>query len=196
MHNYNYIKGPQGRQKITLPVTRGPNALIKDVRIYNDEKQIKGILKAVEQYYRKTPFFEEVYPDFYSTFDVFFGDLDIESLDLGLACFNAIAIIRLCMKFGITTEIKMAPQLSAKKNARIIEMCRYYGADTYLCGSGAAAYIDESEFAANGIALIRSDYTPPVYPQRYGDFVPNLSVLDWIFNMGFTLPEGWLSWKK
>jgi hypothetical protein len=77
-------------------------------------------------------------------------------------------------------------------------MCRYFGADTYLAGSGAAAYVDEAEFAAAGINLVYSDYSYDMvqYPQRYGEFIPNLSVLDWIFNMGYTLPEGWLSWKK
>ena len=187
MHNYNYIKGPNGKQKITMPVSRPSNALMSDVRVCYDEKQIRGILVAVKQYYGKAPFFDEVYEDFRFAFEALFDLHDIRLVD-----FNRLAITRFCRKFGIETEMKWSPGFSVKKNARLVEMCKHFGADAYLCGSGAADYIDEAEFEAAGIKLVRSGYAPPVYPQRYGDFVPNLSVLDWIFNMGYALPEGWL----
>ena len=189
MHNYNYIKGPHGKQKITLPVTHKPEALIKDVHVFYDQKQIQKILTGVEQYYGKAPFFDVVYPDIQQIFRTRFDFLE---------CFNAYAIKLLCNKFGIETRVKYSLGFVSKlkKNDRLIEMCKFFDADTYLCGTGAAAYIDSSEFERAGIKLVYSDYSPPVYPQRYGDFIPNLSVLDWIFNRGYTLPEGWLSWKK
>jgi len=187
MHNYNYIKGPHGKQKITLPVRYKTGALMKEVDIFCDEKQIKKILTAIEQYYSKSPFFEEVFPVIKTVFNLGYDQL---------IALNMLVIEMLCRKFGISTKMHRAIRFEAKKNHRLIEMCQTFGADTYLCGTGAAAYIDSSEFERAGIKLVYSDYSPPVYPQRYGDFIPNLSVLDWIFNMGYTLPEGWLSWKK
>lgn len=189
MHNYNYIKGPQGKQKITLPITYTHGDLVKDARIFNDKKQIQDIMTAIQQYYSKAPFFEEVYSDIKSILDIF---LDHDYADARLADFNSFAIRRICKKFGITTSIKWSPGFTSKKDARLIEMCERYGADTYLSGSGAASYHVPADFEENGIKLVYTDYEPPVYPQRYGDFIPNLSVLDWIFNMGYTLPEGWL----
>lgn len=188
MHNYNYIKGPHGKQKITLPVSYKSGALVKEVIVsYDDKKQIRSIVKTIEQYYGKTPYFSLVYPDIKMIFDVSF---------CGLADYNIYSIWLLCERFGITTKFIRSPGFASKKCSRIIEMCRHFEADTYLCGSGAAAYINEDEFISAGINLVLSDYKPPIYPQRYGEFIPNLSVLDWIFNKGYILPEGWLPWKK
>ena len=187
MHNYNYIKGPQGKQKITLPVTYGHDALIKDVRIFRDEKQIQKIYTAIEQYYGKAPFFADTY-----TYIQALIRAGLDLFDYSLAEFNVLIIKELCKKFGISTEFWLSRDFPSKKDTRIIEMCLQYRGDTYLSGSGAAAYHDPDYFEQNGIKLVYSDYTPPVYPQRYGEFIPNLSVLDWIFNMGFALPEGWL----
>ena len=189
MHNYNYIKGPHGKQKITLPVQYSDGDLVKDVRIFYDEKQIKKILTGIEQYYRKTPYFIEVFSFIQMMFN--------RKYQL-LAYFNSNVIYHICVKFGIPTEIVFSPGFNTKKNTRLIDMCKYFGADTYLSGTGSTAYINESEFKDNGIKLVYSDYSYDMvkYPQRYGEFIPNLSVLDWVFNMGFNLPEGWLSWKK
>ena len=185
MHNYNYIKGPQGKTRITLPVSKPANGFpIAEVRICYDRKQVNGVLAAIRQYYGKAPFFEEAFGDILGAFD--YGHEF-------LADFNFHVIVGICVKFGI-----MKPTLARSwgypgvKDERLVNMCRRHRADTYLSGSGAAAYHDVSFFTDNGIGLVYSDYVPPVYPQRYGEFIPNLSVLDWIFNMGYTLPEGWL----
>jgi len=184
MHNYNYIKGPQGKQKITLPVTYRDGDLMKDVKIFRDDKQTRKIFTAIEQYYSKMPHFEEVYHDIKMILNIGFDRL----VDL-----NVNAIQCFCIKFGIPTQFELSPGLSsANKDARLIDICRHFSADTYLSGSGAAAYHDPDYFERHGVKLIYSDYSPPEYPQRYGDFVPNLSGLDWIFNMGYVLPEGWL----
>ncbi|MDR2597304.1 MAG: WbqC family protein [Treponema sp.] len=187
MHNYNYIKGPQGMQKITLPVKYHSGALIKDVLVYHDKKHVRKLLTSIEQYYGKAPFFETVYPDILSMFHIDFNLL----ID-----FNVCAIRHFCMKFGIKTRLEWSPGFTSKKNARLIDICNHFGADTYFSGTGAKAYIEPAEFERTGIKLIYSDYSPINYPQRYGDFIPNLSVLDYVFNMGYELPKGWLSCQK
>ena len=45
---------------------------------------------------------------------------------------------------------------------------------------------------SRGIDLIYTDYEPAQYQQLYGEFIPNLSVLDYIFNCGYELPRGWI----
>jgi hypothetical protein len=57
--------------------------------------------------------------------------------------------------------------------------------DHYLSGSGGGRdYTDEALLAANGIGLRYDEFTYPVYPQLWGPFEPNLSVLDLLFNCG------------
>lgn len=65
-------------------------------------------------------------------------------------------------------------------------------ADTYYSGTGAKAYHDEERYRKNGINLVYSDYQPVVYQRKYKPFLPNMSVIDYIFNAGFRIPEVWL----
>ena len=60
------------------------------------------------------------------------------------------------------------------------------GADGYLSGSGGRKYQDESKFAAAGLALYYNDYVPVPYPQTAPGFEPGLSVLDALFNVGWS----------
>ena len=63
---------------------------------------------------------------------------------------------------------------------------RELNADCYLSGEGKGSkrYIDEEEFRQNNIELIFQGFEHPAYGQLWGDFVPNLSVIDLLFNEG------------
>ena len=82
--------------------------------------------------------------------------------------------------------------IQGHKDERIFQMCEETGADTYLSGRGAADYHQPEEYMLRGIDLIYTDYEPAQYQQLYGEFIPNLSVLDYIFNCGYELPRGWI----
>lgn len=45
-------------------------------------------------------------------------------------------------------------------------------------------YLDLEKFRAGGIQLGFARFQPPVYPQLWGDFRYNLSVLDLLLNCG------------
>ena len=62
----------------------------------------------------------------------------------------------------------------------------------YYSGAGGREYNDEKAYAENGIELVYSDYVPVRYRQYHKkDFMENLSVIDYIFNCGYKIPEGW-----
>ena len=63
-------------------------------------------------------------------------------------------------------------------------MCRHFGATRYLSGNSAQDYLDVARFRAAGIDVAWHDYAHPSYAQLHGDFVPYLSVLDLLFNVG------------
>lgn len=68
-----------------------------------------------------------------------------------------------------------------------IAICRALGATEYVYGGTAGAgYMDAGAYEAEGIGLVRQDWTCREYPQRFGEvgFVANLSVLDLLFNAG------------
>lgn len=68
------------------------------------------------------------------------------------------------------------------------ELTKSYGGNVYYSGTGAMSYLHRERFLAEGMDLVFSDYKPLVYRQKWGDFVENLSVIDYHFNMGFNNP--------
>ena len=54
------------------------------------------------------------------------------------------------------------------------------GATTYVSGPAAKSYLDEKQFHTNGINLEYMKYDIRPYKQLYGEFNPNVSILDYI----------------
>ena len=67
---------------------------------------------------------------------------------------------------------------------RLVEICRVLGARRFYEGAAGRDYLDEQLFRDAGIILEYQDYHHPVYPQLHGAFVPYLSVVDLLFNVG------------
>jgi hypothetical protein len=66
-------------------------------------------------------------------------------------------------------------------------MCKKLGADIYIFGSQGENYADKGAFEQAGIKLYFQKYNHPVYPQQWGrEFMPCLSVIDLLFNVGST----------
>jgi hypothetical protein len=69
-------------------------------------------------------------------------------------------------------------------------IARAAGADRYLSGPSAKAYLDEAVFAAAGIGVEWMSYEGySEYPQLYGEFEHAVSVLDLLFNTGLDAPR-------
>ena len=58
------------------------------------------------------------------------------------------------------------------------------GATTFLAQSPAKKYLEAELFQQYGIKVRFFRYVPPIYPQLWGDFLPNLSTFDLLFNCG------------
>jgi hypothetical protein len=74
--------------------------------------------------------------------------------------------------------------ITGKKGTKIINICKYFGADIVLSGIGARTYNDEQEFEKNNLRLVYQEFQHPVYHQLWGDFLPNMSAVDLLFNCG------------
>lgn len=66
----------------------------------------------------------------------------------------------------------------------LIDICQKMGADVYLSGFGGAKYQEEETFEKGGIKIQYTDFVHPIYPQLWGEFIPNLSIIDLLFNCG------------
>ena len=143
---------------------------------------------------------ETVYPLLASAWNISTDKLNITYIINAkynnLSELNITLIKYLCNKLEIKTPIYIQSELKkdfGKKNYLNLNICKYFNADVYLSGSGAAKYNDVLLFKENGIELVYDKFVHPIYPQLWGDFIPNLSIIDLLFNCG---PESKLYMKK
>ena len=191
MHKYNYIIGPECRHRIGIPVqAHADGTPLKEVRINYDKRLNEKLLKTFEQTYRKHPFFHQYGPDFMELIE------DAGRTPFMLALENSSLIYWFAGGLGYDGNIIRSSFLNpaGRRDERILDICKKVGGiDEYLSGQGAAAYHDPEKYKAAGVRLTYSDYKPIVYPQygNRGDFVPNLSMIDYVMNCGFELPKEW-----
>ncbi|MBK8203626.1 MAG: WbqC family protein [Bdellovibrionales bacterium] len=74
-------------------------------------------------------------------------------------------------------------QIWSKTN-RLIDILTRLNAKRYLSGPAAKCYIQNDQFLSADIDLEYKVYEYPAYPQRYGVFDPEVSVIDLLFNCG------------
>ncbi|MDD4982070.1 MAG: WbqC family protein [Candidatus Omnitrophica bacterium] len=177
--NRNRIRTKNGVQWLTVPVVKSPDRFIKikDVLVDNSQDWAARHWKALYLNYNHSPYFKE-YSDF---FHGLYGKKWEKLLDLN------IYIIKGINKFlNINKDIYLESGLGINntKTARIIDICGRLGADTYLSGMGGKAYLEEDLFMKAGLRLKYQKFSLLQYPQRYMPFIPNLSILDLLFNCG------------
>jgi hypothetical protein len=178
--NRNRIKTPQGPQWLTVPV-RASGRYHQTIL----ETEIDGTdwagdhWRALTLNYRRAPHFEAIA-----------GWL--EPIYLGaphthLSALNRQLIEAVCAYLGITTVLRNSWDytLADGKSERLADLVRQAGGTDYVSGPAARDYLDEAVFAERGLRVHWFDYGGyPTYPQLWGDFVHELSVLDLLFHCG------------
>lgn len=73
-----------------------------------------------------------------------------------------------------------------RRSGDVLGICRAAGATAYMTGTGASLeFLDMGSFAEAGIPVAVQRYECPRYPQMFsGEFIPNISALDMLFNCG------------
>jgi hypothetical protein len=70
---------------------------------------------------------------------------------------------------------------------RILEICKSLNASVYISGPSAREYLDTNLFKSHKIEVEWFDYAHIPYEQLWGEFDPNISVLDPILNNGWSV---------
>lgn len=178
--NRNRIKTPNGPLWLTAPVVRhkgNGNLLILDAEINNSSGWARKHIKSLKQYYAKAPFFETYMPELEDCLSRPWNRL----MDLNVA---VVEIMRKWM--GIASPIEFSSRLNVHgdKSERLLNICKRFEGDKYISGDAAKDYLDVDLFRNNGVEVIWHGYKHPVYPQLHGEFIPYLSALDILFNVG------------
>lgn len=191
MHKYNYIQGSDGRQRIGLPIVGHQEGKpLRDILISRDNRLIYKAAKTFEQTYKHHPYFGK-----YGRHILNIIVSATTPYGERLADINKSLILYIANGFGFDCDILDASRMNLKgrRDERLIDMCEKTGCNLYLSGWGAAAYHDPKLYEDHGLRLTYTDYRPIVYEQygNKGDFIENLSMLDYVMNCGFQMPSEW-----
>ncbi len=165
---------------LTVPVSYGFGDPILAVRPARAD-WTNAHLDSLRSWYRGAPAYAEVMPWIEATY----AALPAHSLaEANMALIQAIAgRLGLACRFHRASEFGLA---ALAGDARLAALVSAVGAGAvYLSGSGGAKYQAEETFAAKGVALRYSAFTPRPYDQGHPDFLPGLSVIDALFRVGW-----------
>ena len=179
-HNRNRIKTAGGVEWLTIPViTKGRfDQPIDEVEI--EKPWAEKHWRALELAYRRAPFFAQ----FETVFRQCYERADRERW---LTDVNELFLREICGLLGITTRIvrDTAYPTEGTKTTRLLNIAQAAGADRYLSGPSARAYLDEAELASADITTEWMSYQGyGEYSQLHGGFEHAVSVLDVLFNTG------------
>lgn len=160
----------------------------------------KKMLNRLRHNYGKAAFFNEVFPRVEGW---------LTNPAMSLAEHN-MGFIRLVLElFGWKKDIKFSSTCHSdlQRSGRVLELLRLCGATKYYAANGSFGYMhEEGIFPVTDIEVLFQNFVPKRYPQvgSPDEFVPFLSVLDSLFNIG---PENsaqliikgtdeWRSWDQ
>jgi hypothetical protein len=176
--NRNKIKTPLGGIWLTIPLrNKSRSKFLNEIEIDNSSNWREKHWKTISSNYKKALFFNEyagIFEELYSMDWKILTDLTMKMNE------------KICETMGIKTKFFKSSEFETegKKNERIISLCKAIGADVYLSGQGAKVYMNDELFHENKITVEYQEFSYPEYHQLWGDFIPNLSVIDYMFNCG------------
>ncbi len=169
----------KGWTRIIIPTKKEHKfSLIKDVEIDNKLPWRETNWHQINETYENSPFFNLYQKYLESLYKQEWTHLFAINLEI---------IKKIIQWLNIKTEIILESQLNVSGNSteRLVNVCKTIGADTYVSGMGGKTYLNEKLFGENKIKLVYQNYTSIIYPQKSSkSFIPNLSILDLLANMG------------
>ena len=176
--NRNTILDPHGPLRLTVPINKAqkfsPNMLVE---INNDMPWREDHLTKILGSYSNAPYFylyRDYFENLYKQEWKMLFELDFETTKKTMEW------------LGVNIPIIKESELNVKgeSNERLVNVCKSLGADTYVSGTGAKAYLDEKLFEKNNIKVEFQNYAQTPYPQKFSKiFIPHLSIIDMLANV-------------
>lgn len=177
--NRNRIKSAKGEQWLTMPVMHSGKfgQSINEVEIPFFEKNYKKLLHTIQLNYSKSKYYTDIMQMFENYHD----------FNVRLSEFNEYFITWILQYLNINTSIYKSSEMKniqGQSTDRLVSICKELKADKYLAGFGSNKYQENEKFISQGIETIVYDFVHPIYPQLWNNFIPNLSIIDLLMNMG------------
>ena len=175
----NRLKSEQGELWLTVHVWKKGRGkqVIREVRICNETDWRRTHLLGIRQNYAHAPYLD----DYLAAVQAIYARSWERLIDLNLE------LIRfLWNALGLKCKLVLQSELDVSGAATdlIVSVCQALGAKAYFAVPFVEKFLDTDRFRASGIELTLAPFTPPVYPQLWGEFRSNLSALDLLLNCG------------
>lgn len=184
----NAIKTPNGSSWLSIPVKQKGNfhASIDSV-VISDPSWAATHLRSIQGAYRRAEAYDAVYPVLADAFAAIAHQNSLSTVNQHLTR-------ALCEALEIKTPLLVDVDLIARASLdtadstqRLIDLAKAAGGTSYLSGPSAHSYLDERRFQDAGLKVEWMDYANSLIPYRqlWGDFVPAVSIIDPLLNLGF-----------
>ena len=176
--NRNRIKNNNGLLWLSVPVGSKIHRPVREVQIPDSNWQEKH-WKSIVSNYGRAPYFDEV--------STVLQDVYLSEKFVSLSALNRELMQAICDYLGIKTVLSNSwdYELCSGKTERLVHLCQQAGANQYISGPAAKDYIDDNQFRDAGVELSWFDYQGyPEYPQLWGEFIHEVSIIDLLFNCG------------
>jgi hypothetical protein len=173
--NRNRILANGKEEFISLPISKASDFLDVNQRYLasNFENEKNKILRKIQEYYRKAPYFKITHT---LTEEIF----NHENNNLFEFIFNSIK--KICQYLGISTDLITSSSIDINHNLKsedkVISICNSLNARTYINSIGGKNLYEKKDFHNNNIELIFIQSKPIAYEQFDFEFLPWLSILD------------------
>jgi ribosomal protein S18 acetylase RimI-like enzyme len=168
----------QGKSNwLTVPIDRSYPTINKIMQA--DAYWGNKHLKSLEMHYKKAPFYGNYIDEI--------AELIRRHSGGSLSEMNSDLILQVSRWLGLTAQVVKSSDFNVDEvsDERLIRLVQLVGGSCYLSGKGGGNYQDPMKFHAAGIGLAYSNFKPVAYRQGGGgEFMPGLSVLDALFNIG------------
>jgi len=176
--NRNRIRINDGTTLLSIPVHTHSYPKINEVTIDNEKNWSIRHKKSILYNYARAPYFDEIKDFIESIFEKKFQYL----VDLNTE------IIKFIMnELEIKSKIVFSSELeiSKKGSGRVLDICKAVGADHYITGTfWAESNLRVEEFKKSNIDVEFQKFQHPIYKQIHGEFIPEMSIIDLLFNKG------------
>ena len=158
--NRNVIAGGRETKWMTIPLKNSGNyhSLVHEMTV-SDQRWWESHLSLLESTYHSQKFFSSFLTEIKSVYQ------NLDGID-SLASINRRLNEWIFSALEITTSVRDSREIPSqlKKSERLVEICKFIGADEYVTGPAAKVYLDETLFDANSIKVRWIDYSklPPI----------------------------------
>jgi hypothetical protein len=179
--NRNRIKLNGELHWLTIPVeAKGRyHQRIDETRVA-DRSWAERHWKTLVQAYRRAPYFDETAALLEPLYERHAATELLTEVNTGFTS-------AICAHLGIDTRLSMSTEheTSDEPSQRLLDLCLALGADEYVSGPSAQAYLDVERFTRAGVRVSFADYSRyGEYDQLGGPFEHGVSVVDLMFNTG------------